>query len=147
MRRTRNSAEPKHKPLAPMLVQRTLHNTGMEIREWMAVDAFSKGFAESQHYDLLAYMMNLLLLAGSTDQHRRYASEYADNVIRPALQGIADRYNRTGRFGVDSSQLKVLREMIEFSKQFWLRQPTELFEKACLEVDAFFKERAENRHG
>lgn len=90
-------------------------------------------------------MMNLLLLAGSTDKHRKYAMEYAENVIKPALEGIADRYKKTGKFGANAEQRKVLIDMVEFSKQFWLRQPTELFEKACLEVDAFFREMAEER--
>lgn len=128
-----------------MLVLRTLHNTNMETREWIAVDSFVHGYATTEHYDLLSYMMNLLLLAGSTDKSRKYAYDYADLVLRPVLLNIAARYNQTGKFGVNAHQLQVLRGLVEFSKQFWLRQPTELFEQACLEVDKFFKERAEAR--
>lgn len=133
------------KPQAPMLVMRTLHNTEMESREYMAVHALAHGFANTEHYDLLAYMMNLLLLAGSTDKKRKYAMDYAENTIKPVLKSIAARYNETGKFGVTAKELKTLRHMVEFSKQFWLRQPGELFTTACAEVDAFFKEVAEKR--
>lgn len=128
-----------------MLVMRTLHNTTMETRERIAVQAFSKGFATTEHFDLLTYMMNLLLLAGSTSKSRAYASQYAETKIRPVLLNIQARYAKRGKFGVTAHELTTLREFIDFSQQFWLRQPGELFEVACNEVDAFFKECAEKR--
>jgi hypothetical protein len=143
----RQRAKPiKHeRHLPPMLVQRTIHNTGLETREWLAVDAMAKGYATTEHYDLLAYLMNLLLLAGSTDKHRHYAQVYAEDTVKPVLESIADRYQNTGKFGVNAQELQVLKQLIDFNKAFWLRQGVGLFDIACREVDAFFKERSEAR--
>lgn len=133
------------RPMPPMLVMRTLHNTTMETRERIAVQAFSQGFATTEHFDLLSYMMNLLLLAGSTSKSRAYASQYAETKIRPVLLNIQARHAKHGKLGVTAQELTTLREFIDFSQQFWLRQPGELFEVCCKEVDAFFKECAEKR--
>jgi hypothetical protein len=142
------SRRKKYKPgqvSMPMLVQRTLHNTGLELRERVAVNAFTQGYATTEHYDLLAYLMNLLLLAGSTDKSRQYAHDYAEQKIKPVLQSIEARYHQHGKFGVTGPELKQLRHLVEFNKQFWLRQPTALFDLACKEVNTFFKERSEAR--
>lgn len=129
-------------PKPPMLVLRTLHNTSMELREWTAVDAFAKGYATVSHFDLLVYLMNLLLVAGNSDRSRQYAFDFAEQKLKPTLAGIKARYESTQKLGVDPPQLKVLRQAVEFSKQFWLRQPGELFIAACAEVDAFQSELA-----
>jgi hypothetical protein len=143
----RQRAKPiKHeRHLPPMLIQRTLHNQGLETREWLAVDAMAKGYATTEHYDLLAYLMNLLLLAGSTDKSRQYAHDYAEQKIKPVLQSIEARWHASGKFGVTGPELNQLRHLVEFNKQFWLRQNVSLFDLACKEVDAFFKERSEAR--
>lgn len=133
------------KPKAPMLVMRTIHNTGMESRELMAVHAFAHGFATTEHFDLLTYMMNIMLLAGSTSKKRKYAEKYAEKKVKPVITSIRDRYIKTGKLGVAGIELEVLREFVEFNKQFWLRQPSELFATACAEVDAFFTECSEKR--
>jgi hypothetical protein len=142
------SRRKKYKPIqvsAPMIVVRTLHNTGLELRERVAVNAFTQGYATTEHYDLMAYLMNLLLLAGSTDKHRHYAQVYAENTVKPVLESIAERYQKTGKFGVNAQELHVLVQLVDFNKAFWLRQNSDLFHIACAEVDAFFKERSAAR--
>lgn len=135
----RNKAKP------PMLVVRTLANTDMEIRERQCINAFTHGVAKEQHFDLLLLMMNLLLIAGQTSPERKYALDYAEQHIKPVITSIRDRYGKTGKLGVNSHELKALREMVDFSKQFWLRQPGELWAYADGEVRAYYAELAEKR--
>ena len=121
-----------------MLVMRTLHNTELEIRERMAVEALAKGFATENHYNTILDMQGILILAGCTEKHRRYAREYAENVIGPVLISIKERYSRTGKLGCAGGELKILKEFIKFYKSFWVRQPTELYITACEELQKFY---------
>ena len=138
MTRSINKTKRKQKRIsAPMLVTRTIANKAMETRERAALIAFQFGVAQECHYDDLRYMMNLLMIAGQTDQSRKYALDYAQNVIKPVLLSINNRYNNTGKLGVSASELIVLVQMIDFNLQFWLRQTTQLFKYACIELDSF----------
>ena len=49
----------------------------------------------------------------------------------PALQKIAQRYQRTKVMSVTTGERKVLGEFITRYREFWLRQPLELYEAAC----------------
>ncbi|MCB5187404.1 hypothetical protein LG200_05215 [Methylobacillus caricis] len=135
----RNKANP------PMLVTRTLANTEMEIRERQCINAFTHGVAKEQHFDLLLLMMNLLLIAGQTSPERKYALDYAEQKIKPVIVSIRGRFGNTGKLGVNALELKALRDMVDFSREFWLRQPGELWVYADKEVCAYYDELAAKR--
>lgn len=124
----------------PMLVMRECVNRELETQELMAVHAFSRGFATKQHFDLLMDMVNLLLLAGSASDDRAYAKQYAEGVLIPMMSAVKARYDKTGKLGVSAGELSVMREMVEWSKQFWVRQPIELFHAAAEELRAYYVE-------
>jgi regulator of RNase E activity RraB len=54
-----------------MLVMRGLRNDQLELRERAAVQAFTLGYATTEHYHILADMHSVMLLAGSTDDSRK----------------------------------------------------------------------------
>lgn len=136
----------------PMLVMRAIHNKNLETKEWAAVTAFQMGVANKGHFDLLMDMANLLLLAGSAEDgeyatrvYRGAAKLYAEQDLIPMLTAIQKRYNDTGKLGVSAAELKVMRQMIEWSRQFWNRQPIELFHTAAGELKAYYASLAEIR--
>lgn len=122
-----------------MLVSRFVHNTEMELRERMAVTAFSGGFANTQHYDVLVEMMNLLMIAGSRDKSRDYIKQYAEKIIEPALNSIKTRYLKTGKLGVNGEELIALRQMVDRSKAFWITQTTGFFNECVGELNAYYR--------
>jgi hypothetical protein len=129
----------KHlKARPPMMVMREIVNTDLESKEYAALIAFKFGAAEKYHYDLLLDITNLLLIAGSSDKSRSYATNVANKHFIPALKGIKDRYDRTGKLGVSAAEINILSEIVEFSKQFWNRQPIELYDTACRELKAYY---------
>lgn len=129
-----------HEVSAPMLVVRTLENTDMETRERMAVTAFSGGFANTKHFDVLVEMMNLLMIAGIRDKQRQPIKTYAETVIAPALNSIKERYKKTGKLGVSAQELVTLRQMVDKNKAFWLTQTTASYNACVAELNAFYSE-------
>ena len=129
-------------PRAPMLVQRGLCNTEIETVERMALQAFIGGWATTEHFNMLANMHSLLVLAGSTDKSREWARNYAQTVVGPALQKIAERYKRQNVMSVTTGERKVLGEFISMNREFWLRQPSELFEVTCVSLKQYHQELA-----
>lgn len=121
---------------APMAVMRGIRNDLVETKERMIVQAFEAGYATAEHWDHLADMQGLLILAGCTSAKRKPAADYARNVFGPTLQGIKERYLRTGKFGCNAEELKVLRGFVSKYRDFWLRQPTELLVAAAQELQA-----------
>ena len=109
-------------PRPPMLVMRGLRNDQLELRERAAVQAFALGYATTEHYHILA---------GSTGESRKWAWTYCTETVGPALQKIAQRYQRTKVMSVTTGERKVLGEFITRYREFWLRQPLELYEAAC----------------
>jgi hypothetical protein len=132
------------KPKVHMLVARTLANTDMEIQERSAINAFTHGVATKKHFDLLTLMMNLLLVAGQTHKSRKHALDYAQKQIQPVLRSIKDRFHKSDRFGVSGTELKTLKQFIEFNREFWLRQPSELYVFANEQVESFYQELYKN---
>ena len=112
----------KTTPRPPMLVMRGLRNDQLELRERAAVQAFALGYATTEHYHILADMHSVMLLAGSTDDSRKWAWTYCTEVTGPALQKIAQRYQRTKVMSVTTGERKVLGEFITRYREFWLRQ-------------------------
>lgn len=143
----RSSVKHRHKaaPKPHMLIVRTLANTDMEITERACINAFTHGVAKSMHFDLLVRIMNLLLIAGNTAKHRQHAYEFAENKLKPVLQSIHVRFDATGKLGVSGTELQTLKQMVEFNREFWKLQPSELFLEATRQVDAFYSELAEKK--
>lgn len=123
-----------------MMVMRFLHDTDLGLKELTAVNAFTWGVAQPAHYHLLVDMVNMLVLAGSSDDTRTYAKVRAEQVYLPALQTIKARHEKTGKLGVTAKEQRLLKEMLDFSKAFWVRQPTELYAVAGRELKAFYAE-------
>lgn len=126
--------KPRHrtrpKGEAPLLIQRGLVNDEIEVRERAIINAFEYGYATTEHFDILADMQGLLLLAGTTSEARRPAMLYAHDVLGPVMQSIRARYDRTKKLGCNANELKVLRQFVSMYRDFWMRQPGELL-TAC----------------
>lgn len=123
----------------PMLVNRGIQNSALETRERMFVDAFSGGWATTEHYDNLADMRDCLLLAAAA---KKDASAIAMcRAVGIVMMNIRDRYTATNRMGVTGDELTVLREFATAYRDFWLRQSVGTYEAAC---DALSAARASN---
>ena len=127
----------KHSKAIPMLI---IDTTEMELHEHLAIKSFTSGHATEAQYDKLLRMMNMLLIAGQTCKNRRNAIEFADNIIRPTLINIKSRFIKTGKLGTTSHELQALKDMIQFSRQFWIVQNTELWNFCTQQLDAFYLE-------
>lgn len=127
----------------PMLVMRGLKNDALELRERAAAQAFSGGWATTEHYQMLADMHSVMLLAGSTDDSRKWAWTYCREQIGPTLERIAQRYQRTKTLSATTSERKILGEFVTRYREFWLRQPMELYEAACNALQDHYRELGE----
>lgn len=126
-----------------MLVMRGMVNDTLELRERAAAQAFALGYATTEHYHMMADMQSVMLLAGSTDASRKWAYDYCKEVVGPALQKIAQRYQRTKVMSVTTGERKVLGEFITRYREFWLRQPLELYEAACAALQEHYDKMGE----
>lgn len=123
-----------------MLVYRTINETKIETKEYMAVHAFAHGFATYQHFDKLLELMNLMLVAGQTDKSRKYIRDYAETKFKPVLQSIKDRHAKTKKLGINADELKELRNMLDVNREFWLKQTGQLYDFCVMQVNQYYKE-------
>ena len=128
-----------YKRSIPMLVQREIQPE-IETKEYACLIAFTHGVADQNHFDTLLLTMNLLLVAGQTDKKRKYAIDFAFNGIKPALQAIKDRVLKTGKFGVNTTELNAIKKLIEFSREFWQKQTGQLYDFCLEQVNLFYKD-------
>lgn len=133
-----------YKRSIPMLVQREIQPE-IETKQHACLLAFTHGVADQNHFDTLLLEMNLLLVAGQTDKKRKYAIDFAFNGIKPALQNIKQRVHDTGKFGVNSEELSAIKNLIEFSREFWQKQTGQLYDFCIDQVNLFYKECEEKR--
>lgn len=133
--------QPGAKP--PMIVMRSMFNKSMETRERMALNKFTMGVATQDDYALFMDMANMLVIAGTSDEGREYARIYAEDTVLPALAGIKNRWDKAGKLGLSAQERKVLIGLIEFSYQFWMRQPIDLYARCGAELLAYKKELVE----
>lgn len=120
-----------------MLVIRELEKN-VETQELACITAFQFGVAKESHYNFLAKMLNMLLIAGDSAKHRQYAFDYADKFFKPVLQSIEARCKKTWKLGVSAEELTHLREVVQFNKTFWQKQTGELYIAVHAEVEAFY---------
>lgn len=130
---------------APMLIMRGLRNDELETRERMAVEAFSLGYAGHDHFDTIADMQGVLILAGSTSDQRKPAMLWAKHTLGPVLASVRARYERTGKMGCNAEELKVLRSFVSMYRDFWIKQPLVLYEVACQELQKTYDQMAKDR--
>lgn len=127
---------------AHMIVARGMVNDTLETRERMAVQAFIGGWATPEHFQVLADMQSVMLLAGSTSDARKWAWTYAREVVGPVLSNIADRYKQGKPLTVTTGERRVLREFPTKYRGFWVRQPQELYSAACQALQEHYDARA-----
>ena len=121
-----------------MLVARGLIDDDLEIRERMIVEAFSGGWAGKDHFDELCDMRNVLTLAGAYKEDPQAIA--MGDAMRIPMGNIRDRFERTGRMGVTGDELAMLREFAAFYRDFWIRQPVQLYVTACDELNRWHKD-------
>lgn len=129
----RKACRRQNRPLtAPMLVNRSLVELDVETRERMLVQAFALGYATTEHYDDLADMRNVLTLAAAyKDDESTLAMCHG---MREAMANIRERHTRTQRIGASGAELQLLKAFVGVYRDFWIRQPLALYEKACDEL-------------
>lgn len=132
-------------PKAPVIVMRGINETSLELRERMAVEAFAMGGATQEHFMLIQDVLNLMLIAGQSSESRRYALEKAEQEYKQVVASIQQRWERNHRWGMTGEELGAMREMIAFSRSFWMRQPTELLAVCQRELVAFYRAQEEAR--
>jgi len=142
-RQQQSKAQKKQNGTAPMLVMRGIRNKDIELKERMAAQAFIAGYATTSHYQTLADMHSVMLLAGSTDESRKWAWDYCQEVTGPTLQKIAERYVKTKRLSATTGEKKLLGEFVTRYREFWLRQPLELYEAACADLQEHYDKMGE----
>lgn len=124
----------RHNARPHMLIMRGLRNTELELRERAAVQAFIGGWATTEHFRTLADMQSVMLLAGSSSDSRKWAYDYCREVVGPALQKIAQRYQIGKPLEFTTGERKVLTAFVSRYRELWLRQPLELYEAACVSL-------------
>ncbi|NMF98432.1 hypothetical protein GPA27_13655 [Aromatoleum toluolicum] len=121
-------------------IQHNRHMIGqydeIEMLERQAVDAFRRGYARGTHWNVLADSRNVLMLTVChkiETAHVKADFEAVREVTRialDALKTIRDREQKTGKFGCNADELNALHALVETSRDFWVRQPAELFRQA-----------------
>jgi hypothetical protein len=124
----------------PMIIMRSIYNKDLETKERVALNKFTMGVAQPADYELFLDMTNMLIVAGTSADDRKYAREYAEGTALPALQGIKARFDKTGKLGLNAQERKTLIALIEFSYQFWARNPIDLYQQCGLELKAYYNE-------
>jgi hypothetical protein len=124
----------------PMIIMRSVYNKDLETKERIALNKFTMGVAQPADYELFLDMTNMLIVAGTSSEENRYAKDYAESTTLPALQSIKARYDKTGKLGLAAQERKVLIGLIEFSYQFWARNPIDLYHTCGQELKAYYNE-------
>jgi len=110
--------------VAPTIVAYCL-NPEVAIQERSAVLALRGGWAEGSHYNLLANVRDLLMLAAS-EKHDKAVIGVCD-LAGVALLNIKDRYAEKKRFGATGDEIRALELLCDVSEDFWKRKSGGLF--------------------
>lgn len=123
----------------------------VEMLERNAYSAFRLGYARGSHWNMLADCRNILMLAvryklaiGAAKADHEAIREVT-RIAMHALTSIRDREQKTGRFGCNAEELNALHALVESSRDFWNRQPAELFRQAVEANRAQLKEQVVER--
>lgn len=136
----------KHKPFhasVPMLVNRVVNDIVEGTEELAMLNAFQFGTAVQSDYDYLIRMANMLNIAANYKNVESLKVEV--NAINFLARLILERYQSTGKFGVNSDELSAMRNVVTFYDSFWKRQTTNLYNDCVYELNAFYQEMEEKR--
>lgn len=136
----------KHKPFhasVPMLVNRVVNDTIEGKEELAMLNAFQFGIATRQEYDYLIRMANMLNIAANYKAVDNLKQSV--DAINFLAKLILERYQSTGKFGVNGDELAALRNVVTFYDSFWKRQTTTLYNDCAAEMNAFYADLEEKR--
>jgi len=117
----------------PIMVERSLCETDVELAERMLIESFASGWATTKHYDGLANMRNVLTVAAAYKDAQDVL--HICDAMRIPMTNLRERYEKTGRMGVTGEELKMLRVFADTYRDFWKRQSLNLFKAACRETN------------
>jgi len=126
-----------YKKSVPMLIQKHLQ-TGIETKQYACILAFTSGHATQDHFDTILFESNLLLVAGQTDKKKKYAVEFIQATVQPALRNMKERVRKTGKFGVNADELMAIKKLIDFSREFWKKQTGQLYNFCVEQINLFY---------
>ena len=130
-----------YKRSVPMLIQKHLQPE-VETKHYACIIAFTNGVASQRHYDTILLECNLLLVAGQTDKKKKYALNFIQDEVQPALKSMKERVLKTGKFGVNAVELKAIKRLIDFSREFWQKQTGQLYEFCVEQINLFYADLA-----
>lgn len=133
-----------YKKSVPMLVQKHIQPSN-ETKQYACVLAFTNGVAGQDHYDTILFESNLLLVAGQTDKKKKYAVDFVQGEVQPALRTMKERVRNTGKFGVNADELMAIKRLIDFSKEFWKQQTGQLYTFCVEQINLFYEDCARKR--
>lgn len=130
--RKRSTYRPK--PVStPIMVERSLCETDVELAERMLIEAFAGGWANTKHYDGLANMRNVMVLGAAYKEDK--ATLHICDAMWIIMANLRDRYAKTERMGVTGDELKMLRAFADTYRDFWRRQTMHFFKACCREAN------------
>ena len=127
-----------------MLIQKHLQPS-IETKQYACVLAFTNGVAQQDHYDTILFESNLLLVAGQTDKNKKYAVDFIQEEVQPALKSMKERVKNTGKFGVNAEELMAIKKLIDFSREFWKKQTGQLYNFCVEQINLFYADCAKKR--
>ena len=127
-----------------MLVQKHL-KPSLETKQYACVLAFTNGVAGQDHYDTILFESNLLLVAGQTNKKKKYAVDFVQGEVQPALKSMKERVRNTGKFGVNADELMAIKRLIDFSREFWKQQTGQLYTFCVEQINLFYDDCARKR--
>jgi hypothetical protein len=127
----------------PMLINRFVNDSIEGAEELAMLHAFQYGKAGRSDYDYLIRMANMLNVAAQ-NKGVKNLKETVD-AINFLAKLILERYERSGKFGVNADELSAMRDVVTFYDSFWKRQTTNLYNECVAELNAFYEEVEERR--
>lgn len=133
--------KPKPKSL-PMLVNRFVNDSIEGAEELAMLHAFQYGTATRKDYDYLVRMANMLNIAS---QMRGAIPQESINAVNFLARLILERYQRTGKFGVNGDELSALRDVVTFYNSFWKRTSTTFYNDCIFQLNEFYAQLREKK--
>lgn len=105
----------------------------VETSERMALLALTQEWGDEKHFNVLLDCQHMLTLAAEhkRDQTAISMAQFADI----AMKNIRDRWKKHGKLRATGDELSALRELIDFSSDWWRRQAGTLFQDAYFALD------------
>lgn len=122
------------KPVSsPILVERSVCADEIEMHERMLVQAFTCGWATTHHYDRLANMRNVMVLAAH--YKKDVPAIKVCETLSIVLANMRDHHAATGKIEASGDELSMICLFADAYRSFWKRQNMNLFKAACMEAN------------